>query len=199
FDRQSRDATRETFDTGLSRFDFAPQIRYPFKKWAWFTVNSTLLFRDTFYTRSLDPMTSAVVDDSLNRRYITMQAQAIGPVFNRVWTTPDNRYAEKFKHTVEPVFNVYRTTTIDNFNQIIKTDGIDQAVGTTSYAYGVNNRFYAKRRVGQTSQAQEIATVSLSQSYYTNNLAAQFDPSYQTSLNAPQANNFSPIRLDVRA
>ena len=39
----------------LSRFDFSPQIRYPFKKWQWFTVNSTVSWRDTYYTRSFDP------------------------------------------------------------------------------------------------------------------------------------------------
>src|SRR5205814_45793 len=42
-------------DKTLSRFDVNPQIRFPFKKWQWFTVNSSLAWRDTFYTRSLDP------------------------------------------------------------------------------------------------------------------------------------------------
>ena len=37
----------------LSAFDFTPQIRYPFKQWQWFTVNSSSSWRDTFYTRSL--------------------------------------------------------------------------------------------------------------------------------------------------
>src|SRR5205085_10832584 len=44
-------ATVVTDDTGLSRLDFSPQIRYPFKKWQWFTVNSTVSWRDTYYTR----------------------------------------------------------------------------------------------------------------------------------------------------
>ena len=44
-------------DQSLQRFDFTPQIRFPFKKWQWFTVNSTLSWRDTYYSRSLDPTT----------------------------------------------------------------------------------------------------------------------------------------------
>ena len=43
---------------------------------------------------------------SLNRQFFTLQAQVIGPVFNRVWDTPDNGYAEKFKHTIEPFLNI---------------------------------------------------------------------------------------------
>src|SRR5262249_11159680 len=49
FDRESRDEASSfpVVDQGtLSRFDFSPQIRYPFKKWQWFTVNSTASLRD---------------------------------------------------------------------------------------------------------------------------------------------------------
>ena len=205
FDRQSHEGTA-AFDSGLSRFDFAPQIRYPFKKWQWFTVSTTLLWRDTFYTRSEDPSARdpltgqpVILDESLNRQYLAVVAQAIGPVFTRVWDTPDSSYAEKFKHSIEPVFVVQRSSSVDNFDRIVKTDGIDQVVGTTSYSYGVNNRFYAKRKVGALSQAVEIVTVSLTQSHYTNSLAAQYDSTYQTSLNASQPSRFSPVRLDVRA
>ncbi|MBI4484984.1 MAG: LPS-assembly protein LptD, partial [Acidobacteria bacterium] len=42
---------------GLARLDVTPQIRYPFKKWQWFTVNSTFGWRDTYYTRSQIPAT----------------------------------------------------------------------------------------------------------------------------------------------
>jgi LPS-assembly protein len=212
FDRRSSTSSTDTSpgvtaDTGLSRFDIAPQIRYPFKKWQWFTVNTTVLLRDTFYTRSQDPSLINPVtgqpfalNQTLNRDYYAVQAQAIGPVFSRVWSTPDNGYAEKFKHTIEPVFAVARTSTIDNFANIIQTDGIDQAIGTVRYDYGLNNRFYAKRKVGasRVSQAQEILTISIAQSYYTNNQASQYDRNYQTSYNSGVLANYTPVRLDVR-
>src|SRR4029077_10533356 len=46
------------YNQDVTRLDFNPQIRFPFKKWQWFTVNSTLGWRDTFYTRSMatDPL-----------------------------------------------------------------------------------------------------------------------------------------------
>ena len=202
FVRETNDPSGAT-DTSLSRFDVFPQVRYPFKKWQWFTVNSTAAFRDTFYTRSLDPATSGLTVEGINRTFFTVQSQILGPVFNRVWITPANHYAERFKHTIEPTFSVSRTSTIDNFNSIVKTDGTDQAIGTTTLAYGVNNRFYAKRKIGTSpvSQAQEVVTVSLTQSYYTNNQAAQYDHNYQTTTSnvSALASNFSPIALDVRA
>ncbi|PYR19333.1 MAG: hypothetical protein DMF94_16235 [Acidobacteria bacterium] len=194
-------------DTGLSRFDVSPQLRYPFKKWQWFTVNSTVSWRDTFYTRSYEPtgdllvVPSKVIDESLNRRFYTLQSQIVGPVFNRVWDTPDNGYAEKFKHTVEPFVTVQRTSAVDNFDRIVQFDGTDSYVGGTQYNYGVNNRFYAKRTLtpGAQAQAREIFDVELTQSYYTNQRAAQYDRQYQTTLGGTAPSNFSPIALNIRA
>jgi LPS-assembly protein len=198
-DRQTRSLDTVVDDRTLGRIDLTPQIRYPFKKWQWFTVNSTVSWRDTFYTRSLNPDTQAVVDDHTNRQYVTMLAQAVGPAFTRVWNTPDRQYAEKFKHTIEPFLNVQRTSSIDNYRQIIVIDGTDAIVGgTTSYAYGLNNRLYAKRKLGQTSQAQQILSLELTQSYYTDARASQFDPRYNTSFSGAAPNKFSPIALTVR-
>jgi LPS-assembly protein len=194
------------YNQDVTRLDFSPQIRFPFTKWQWFTVNSTASWRDTFYTRSLeaDPATNAVetVDKSLNRKFFTMQAQFVGPVFNRVWDTPDNQYAEKFKHTVEPFLTIAHTTAIDNFDKIILIDGTDYIVGgNTQLTYGVNNRFYAKRpsAPGQRSQPREILDVSISQSHYSNQQASQYDIQYTTSSNTIAASNFSPILMTVRA
>jgi LPS-assembly protein len=199
-------------DRSLTRLDFTPQIRFPFKKWQWFTVNSSLNWRDTYYTRSVDPdridpatNRGTVVDDGLNRRFFTVQAQIVGPVFNRIWDTPTNGYAEKFKHSVEPYLNLQRTSSIDNYPRIVTIDGTDSIVGgTTQYNYGVTNRFYAKQRDGQRSQAREILDVQVDQTYYTNSLASQVDQRYSTSFNGfPDPNatpsNFSPIALSVRA
>ena len=141
----------EDNNRGVDRLDFSPQIRYPFKKWPFFTVNSSVQWRDTFYSRSLDPAgltnptcvallncqsTDGVVSQSLNRQYTTVQAQITGPVFSRVFDTPGNGYAEKFKHTVEPVLTLSRTTSLPDdlspgtpTSRIIQNDAVDYAVG----------------------------------------------------------------------
>ena len=192
----------------VDRFDFSPQIRYPFKRWQFFTVNSSILWRDTFYSRSLDPAglanqsTDGTVGQSLNRQYLTVQSQVTGPVFSRIFNTPGNGYAEKFKHTIEPVFTASRTTNISgeltpntSTSRIIYNDSTDYIVGgTTNLSYGLNNHFYAKRKIGQSTQTVEFLTVSLAQTYYSNSTASQFDTGYQTS---EPASNFSTIKLNV--
>ena len=197
------------YSQDVTRFDFNPQIRFPFKQWQWFTVNSTLSWRDTYYTKSLvvtDPATNQTApnagDAGLNRRFFTVQSQIIGPVFNRIWDTPDNGYAEKFKHTIEPFVTVSRTSAIDNFTRIIQIDGTDTIYGgTTQLAYGVNNRFYAKRPgvAGQRSQPREILDVSITQTHYTNSEAAHYDSQYSTAASTTTPSNYSPISINVRA
>jgi LPS-assembly protein len=201
--RQTSENGSVTDDRGLGRFDVTPQLRYPFKHWPFLTVNSTLSWRETFYTRSLDPTdptSRTVLDQSVNRQYVTAAAQLVGPVFTRVWNTPDNGYAERFKHTIEPYLNLQRTSAIDNYNRIVKIEGTDQIFGgATSYSYGINNRFYAKRRVGQTSQAQEILALEVGQTYYSVAAASTVDPRYSTSTTASAPNNFSPVAVNLRA
>jgi LPS-assembly protein len=202
-DRQTRDDGTTIDDRTLGRYDISPQVRYPFKKWPFLTVNSTLSWRETYYTRSLDPNDptgNAVLENDVNRQYFTFLAQLVGPVFVRVWDTPDNGYAERFKHTIEPFLNLQRTSAIDNYNQIVKIESSDQIYGgTTSYSYGLNNRFYAKRKVGQTSLAQEILAVEITQTYYTDARASTVDPRYSTSTTYTTPNNFSPVAINVRA
>ena len=209
-ENRSVDSDNKPVDISKSlwRFDVQPQIRYPFKKWQWFTVNSVVNVRDTLYTRSYDakvltdPSNTTVVDETLNRQYFTLQTQILGPVFNRIWDTPANGYAEKFKHSVEPYLNVQRTSSVDNYQRIVVFDGTDTIVGGVQYQYGLNNRFYAKRRgalPGQPSLSREIFDVELTQTYYTNQTAAQFDARYQSSFNTQAPSNFSPISLNVRA
>ncbi|MBZ5556128.1 MAG: hypothetical protein LAO77_02515 [Acidobacteriia bacterium] len=188
-------------NSSLTRLDLSPQIRYPFKQWQWFTVNTTLGWRDTYYTRSLDPVTGSVADDRLNRRFFSLQSQIVGPVFNRIWDTPDNEYAEKFKHSVEPVLTITKTSNVDNYDRIPVFDGTDSFVGGTSFTYGVNNRFYAKRHLtpGAPAQAREIVDVELTQTYLTNQNAAQYDQQYQTTSYGHQPpEHFLPIALSVR-
>ena len=142
---------------------------------------------------------NGVVDASINRRFFTAQAQITGPVFNRIWDTPDNGFAEKFKHSVEPYVTVARTSSIDNYANIVKIDGVDTIFGgNTSFVYGVTNRFFAKRRTapGRPAVSSEILDVQLEQTYYTQAAAAAFDPRYASSFTtlAPDATAYPIFR-----
>lgn len=188
-------------DGGLSRLDVFPTIRFPFTKLPYLTFNSTLGFRETYWTgqNNSDATTAVqqpVVPQGLFRRYFTLGTTITGPTFERIFNTPGNNYAEKFKHVIEPTFTIQRTTNFDDYNQIVKYEGTDYIQGgVTSMTYGVNNRFYAKK---QTSR--EIVTVSLTQTYYSQASAGAFDTNYQSASFDPTVipqTNFSPVALTV--
>lgn len=197
-----------TVNQSLNRVDFWPQLRYPFKKWGWLTANSTVSWRDTFYSRILSPYDPTgqtpqhITDDSYNRQFFNFQTQIVGPVFTRIWDTPENGYAEKFKHSIEPSFNLQETTNIPDPYRLVRFDGTDSFVGGGQITYALTNRFYAKRKLtpGQPGQAREIFNVDLRQTYYNNPAAAQFDTQYQSSLvGGGSPSNFSPVQLSVNA
>ena len=198
YERETRNA-EDVLDSGVGRFDLNPQIRYPFKRWQWFTVNTTASWRTTFYDRSyLVSDLTRPTDNSLFRQYVAVSANAVGPVFTRVFNTPDSGYAERFKHTIEPFFSVQRTTAINDYDRIIKTDSTDWVVGnSTNYSYGLNNRVYAKRRVGTTTLTQEIIAVEIRQSYYTDARSSTNDQQYNSTYNTVPT-HFSPIALSAR-
>lgn len=189
----------QLFDQGLQRFDAAPYVRVPFTRWPFLTFNSSVTWKNTWYSESLDPR-GTQIEESLFRRYFDMRADIVGPVFTRVWDTPNSGYAQKFKHVIEPNFGIQRTTSIEEFDQIVKLETIDYAVGdTTKITYGVTNRFLARRQGdGRVSNAREFLNVNVFQSYYTDALASQFDPSFNSSYGLFRDTKFSPWVISVR-
>jgi LPS-assembly protein len=182
----------KTTDTGLSRFDVNPSLRIPFTRWQFFTVNSVVSWRATYWTESLD--NNVQVPVGIGRRFFDFSTRITGPVFNRIWNTPNNGYAQKFKHVVEPSLTISRVTAIDNFNRIVKLDGVDNIIGTTRLNYGISNRLYAKKQ-----SSREILSASISQSYYSDATAAQYDQQLASGYATGAPTHFNPVVLQVRA
>lgn len=184
-------------DQGLARFDVTPRVRIPFTKWPFLSVSTTAAFRSTFWSERRDEETGLNVGDPISRNYFEVASQVTGPVLNRIWDRPDSTYATKLKHSIEPYFTVQRISSIENFDQIVRIDGVDTVVGSvTRLGYGVNNRFF--RKPGANGRSTEILTVSLGQSYYTDSRAAEFDRRYQSSYGSAPS-KFSPLTLQARA
>ncbi len=204
-------------DLSLGRFDFAPTIRYPFKRWQWLTVNTSVAWQGTFYSRSYslavgqqndpDYIAPRPIDESVYRQFTTAGIRIDGPVFSRVFDTPNSAYASRLKHSIEPYLEVARTTAIETYDRIIKADGNDGTRGdTTRVTYGLNNRIFAKRKIGQFDAPMEILNVSISQQYYSDALAALYDPRANASstLVGPSStlvppSKLQPVLFNVRA
>lgn len=197
--RIAKSGTTET-DNSLTRVDISPSFRLPWTKWPFLTFNSSVAFRNTWYSESLD-LTRRQVEESLFRRYVDMRAEIVGPVFTRIWDTPTNGFAEKFKHVIEPTVGIQRVTDFDSYNQIVKLDSYDYTLGgTTRINYGLTNRFLAKvRESAERSVSREFLNISVAQTYYSDEKASTYDSAYTSSLyNGEAQSKFSPVSLVVR-
>ena len=184
-------------DSGLTRFDVNPLVRVPFTRWPFLTFNTSVGYRRTHWRESIDPETDEQIGSPLSRSLIEMQAEITGPVFVKIWDTPNTAYSERMKHVIEPWISVERATAVDDFDRIVRIDSIDSIVGgTTRLRYGIDNRLYARR--GEQG-AQEFLTIGVEQTYYTDARASQFDQQFMTSFQQATPSNLSPLALTVRA
>ena len=95
--------TNISTDTGLTRVDVLPRLRFPYTKLPYLTFNTTLGFRETYWTESQTAGPLAVrVPESIHRRYFSLGTTITGPVFQKIYNTPTRSYAQKFKHVIEP-------------------------------------------------------------------------------------------------
>ncbi len=187
-------------DFGLSRFDVSPAIRVPFNSWQFLTINSAVSLHYTHWDQSRDPVTTLQVKTPISRTYGDILVRIVGPVIYRIWNL-NGGYAEKLKHTIEPFVDIQRVGAIDNFDRIVQLDSIDGVIGkATRLSYGLTSRLYAKRKIGDApARAMEIVSLSVSQSYYSDAVLAQYDAAYQSSFGKAPPSRLSALSLGLRA
>ncbi len=191
-----------TTDKSLNQVDVLPSLRAPLSTLPFLSVNATLAYRTTYFSESLASDLRSQVDEAVTRRYADMRADIVGPVFSRVFN-PNNAFAERMKHIIEPNFSVQRRTAIENQDRVPSVQGRYDTVigGTTQLSYGLANRLLVRKKAAEGAQAgspQELLHVSVRQSYYTDERASQFDPAYGYSQGRP-ASPFSPISVSAKA
>ena len=79
------------------------------------------------------------------------------------------------------------------FDRIVKLESIDYVVGRTQFTYDLTNRLYAKKDI-----AREVLSLSLSQTYYTDNRASKYDRQYQKLHCAAEDSTFPRCRCSPR-
>jgi len=180
-------------DSGLTRFEVNPSVRVPFTRWPFFTINTSVNWRGTYWSESL--VNNRQVPEPLRRQYFDFTAQFTGPIFSRIFNA-NSEGATKFKHVIQPTFAVQRVTPFDVYDSIVKLEGTDfQVADVFRTTYGITNRLYAKKDV-----AREVLSATLSQSHYSDANAALLDAQYENSYSGQvRPSKFSPAALLVRA
>jgi lipopolysaccharide assembly outer membrane protein LptD (OstA) len=202
----------------LSRYDVTPSIQFPFTKWPFLSVRSSLEWHNTYYTDRYDAKDQPT-GDPLYRRYVVMQSRIVGPIFSKVFQG-DAGAGSRYKHVIEPEITISRTTSFDNGDIIMLQDNDFVYGGTTRVTWGLTQRLLAKRTGagkpatgttgaasapatgsggGASAGAQDLLSVQLSQSYYSNKDASTVDGTYGGTYLGRAADHWSPIALAVRS
>ncbi len=90
-------------DRSLARLDVAPALRAALSRLSFLTLNTSLSYRTTYYSRSADSR-GAITTEPLTRRYLLVRSDVVGPVLSKIWDTPDSSFSERMKHLIEPTF-----------------------------------------------------------------------------------------------
>lgn len=189
----SPDISRPETDRSLWRYDGTARVRAPLSRLPYLSFTTAASWRLTEWRESLDPETGIQRPIPITRSLIGLNADVIGPVFTRVFQTPDNGYAERFKHLIEPRLSIQWLSPFDRLNEVVRIDQIDTQVGgTTTVSYSLWNRLMARRRTGG---VREMVAVGVSQSYFSNALAGTFDPQHPSS----GSSTFSPVQVTASA
>jgi LPS-assembly protein len=190
-------------DTSLGRLDVAPTLRAPLSKLTFLAVNTTVGYRTTLYSHSLDAK-GQLVPESLRRQYFSTRTEAVGPVFTKIWDTPGLATIQRMKHVVEPTFALEYITGFDNQSRVprVSVDPTDYVVGASTRAtYGLTNRLlYRSRDVegGARGTTREFVTIGVQQTYYTNKQSSLYDSSYVTGTSRIRPVSLSPVALVAR-
>lgn len=154
------------------------------------------------YTGSEDPETGDFDPElGLAQRFYGGDVQAIGPTVERIFESPNNFYAARYKHLIEPEVTWDYRVSGDGFDLVKRHDRRDRYPTTNEVSFGLVNRVLAKRyRDGvEESTATDLITWRILQSYFFLPEAGAYNSRYvSSSFQDEQTVQKSPIRSDFR-
>ena len=133
----------------------------------------------TYFSESLADDERTQIEEPVTRRYADLRADVVGPVFSRVFN-PNNAFADRLKHVIEPSFSVQRRTTIEGQDHIPNqrpptTPSLaERRSSRTAWPTGCCAREGSRGRASRSPR--RLLNVSIRQSYYSDETASQFDP-----------------------
>jgi lipopolysaccharide assembly outer membrane protein LptD (OstA) len=207
FSYEGRGENIENTDPGGSskyaRYDANPRLSRPFSL-SFLQLTPEVQVRGTRYSKT-DVAGAGTTGPPVNRNYVEANVDMRGPTFSKVFDTEGNFYSDRYKHVIGPEVTFTRRAGIDPevFATIPKFDQHDWLVDTNEVRYSLVQRFYAKRpgRSGKLD-AIEFFNWRVSQTYYLDIAASQFDPNYnyENLVLGPGGvpTHYSPLRSQMR-
>jgi lipopolysaccharide assembly outer membrane protein LptD (OstA) len=188
-------------DRSLARLDVAPALRAALSRLSFLTLNTSLSYRTTYYSRSADSR-GAITTEPLTRRYLLVRSDVVGPVLSKIWDTPGSSFSERMKHLIEPTFALEYVPPIDNASRVLKlSNSMDIILGDTArVTYGLNNRFLYRARASEGSAGTTIQflTVGVQQTYYVTKQSSLNDTQYLSTYFRSRSVDLSDVAVDVQ-
>jgi LPS-assembly protein len=143
--------TEPGFETSriVPRFDFYPHLALPVHFGGW-TLRPVVAVRDTFYGKSQNPGPIGMVpterDATLNRKDFEASVDLRPPALMRDFSAPwlVHLLGAEVRHTIEPEVQYLYVVGIDNFNSVLKFDGVDVASNTNELDYFLTQRLFLR-------------------------------------------------------
>lgn len=175
--------TLSSFESKYQRLDLQPMIGANITGLSWLTLNPKLLYRFTNYTDSIGLSDGLLTGEPVSREYMQFDLKMTGPVFYKIYFTPDFGYADKIKHVIEPSISYSYVSEPSNADRIIYFDGIDYVLPVNEFKLTLTNRLIANQRISeQVFKTREVLAWALTQ-------YISLDPEIKTSYGS-QYNRF---------
>jgi LPS-assembly protein len=131
----------------VPRFDFYPHLAWPLHFDGW-TVRPLIALRDTFYGKSQNPAPLGMLpterDATVNRKDFEAGADIRPPALMRDFSAPwlERLLGSDVRHAIEPEVQYRFVGGINNFDSVLKFDGVDVASDTRELDYFLTQRLF---------------------------------------------------------
>lgn len=153
----------DRFDNQWQRADVFPEFSASLSTLPWLSVKIGAGQRMTWYSDSENPETGEFDGGSITRDFTTASSNIVGPSFSRVFNKKIGRFA-KFKHIIEPRWNYFYASEIEDQALIPQFDEVDRLFAGNLVSYNFVNRLLAKPEDEQEEGgAREIMSLEIGQ------------------------------------
>ncbi len=133
----------------VPRFDFYPHLALPIHFDGW-TLRPVIGLRDTFYGKSQNPAPLGMLpterDATVNRKDAEASVDFRPPAVMRDFTAPwlERLLGSDVRHAIEPEIEYRFVGGINNFDSVLKFDGVDVASDTSEFDYFLTQRLFLR-------------------------------------------------------
>jgi lipopolysaccharide assembly outer membrane protein LptD (OstA) len=156
----------------------------------WLKSSLAISASNSFYARSLDPQTGAIIDEPVALQYQTVQINFKGPSFSRTFTGSGRR----FLHVIEPSFTFFYATKAKNSDRVMRVSEHDFNLSSTA-TFSLVSRLLMKKQ-GEKAVPQELLSLKIEQSFYldpeTANQGMKINDQYPAFSDLSGSLNFNP-------